>query len=132
MLRTDQAPFFALVSAALAEYVKPTTPAELEAWWGTCKVFTMADVERALKAHAMCADEGKRAPRPIDVKRRLVSGAVEHERAERPVDEHRMAQYRAECIRAPGVVNTAHAIALRHGDKPWQGAFSGKSLGDVA
>lgn len=121
MLRTEQPQFLEVVRNTLAEYLKPATAQELEAWWMTCKVFTLRDVQRALAAHAMDSDDGKRAPRPIDVKRRLISGATET--TDRPVDpnyEERLAKYRADCIRSPAVVNCAHAIALRHGNRPWQ------------
>jgi hypothetical protein len=121
MLPTEQPGFFKLVTSALAAYVKQPTPAELEAWWGTCRVFTLKDVDRALAAHTMDSDDGKRAPRPIDVKRRLVSGVVERDRPQAdPHMEERIARHREQSIRAPSVVNTAWDIAKRHGDRPWQ------------
>jgi hypothetical protein len=87
----------------------------------TCRVFTLHDVERALAAHQMDPDDGKRAPRPIDVKRRLVSGVVERPKQADPHFAERIAQHYERSIRSPSVVATAHAIALRHGNKPWQG-----------
>lgn len=120
MLRTEQEQFFAVVTEALAGYVKTPTQAELEAWWAVCRVFTLRDVQRALAAHTMDSDEGKRAPRPIDVKRRLASGVMERERHEDPHAAERHARHLAQCIRSPVVVSIAWDIALRHGNRPWQ------------
>lgn len=123
MLPTDQPKFFALVNVSLAGYVKQPSAQELEAWWSVCRVFTLNDVERALGAHTMDSDDGKRAPRPIDVKRRLVSGVTERSRV--PADPHfeaRLARHREQSIRSPSVVNTAWDIAKRHGSRPWQGS----------
>jgi hypothetical protein len=125
MLRTEQPQFMDLVRNTLAEYVKPATPTELESWWMTCKVFTLRDVQRALAAHVVDPDDGKRAPRPIDVKRRLMTGAMEAERG--PVDPHqaeRHARHYLQSIRSPAVVGIAWDIALRHGNRPWQGAYA--------
>lgn len=122
MMSMQRDEFTAAVTAALAEYVKAPTAAELDAWWGTCRVFSLEDVVRSLKAHAMDPDDGKRAPRPIDVKRRLVSPRRgESEPNVRPLDpeSERMRAYRQACISSPSVRATAHAIALRHGDRPW-------------
>lgn len=171
MMPDEQPLFFALVTRALGEYVKAAAPAELEAWWGTCKRFGLMDLERAFKAHAEDDEDGKRAPRPIDIKRRLAQGTMDRQRcaafdptgqceypgifsegtsggesfwcpwhfrdragpeASRWIERSReipweVAQAKrcermtAEAIRAPAVVATAHAIAKRHGDKPWQG-----------
>ena len=123
MMTTQRAEFTAVVSAALAEYVKVPTPAELDAWWGTCRVFSLDDVARTLKAHTMDPDDGKRPPRPVDVKRRLASprrGPDDLQQPE-PVDRNspRMAAYREACILSPSVRATAWAIALRHGNRPW-------------
>lgn len=74
MIPTEQPRFFDLVNQALAAYVKAPTGGELEAWWATCRHFTFDDVDRVLKAHTEDPDDGKRAPRPIDVKRRLGAG----------------------------------------------------------
>jgi len=170
MMSVEQAKFVELVTAALAQYAKAPTAAEVEAWWITCKRFSFSDVERALEEHSMNEEDGRRAPRPIDVKRRLeygtregagcaVSGAAGRcaypgifsdgtsggERwycpwhrvdrigpaAERWIEVGQQVPYatamakRAERMleeaqRAPGVVHTSHAIALRHGNRPWR------------
>lgn len=124
MMTFERPKLVAIVTAALAEYVKVPTATELDAWWGVCRVFNLADLERALRAHAMDPDDGKRAPRPVDMKRRLASprrdpyepGAAPSVSAEQ---EERLEAYRLACIRSPSVRATAHAIALRHGNKPW-------------
>lgn len=74
MMTMEQARFFEVVREALGAYVKAATPLELESWWGTCRQFSLDDVERALKSHCDDGEDGKRAPRPIDVKRRLAVG----------------------------------------------------------
>lgn len=132
MLPHDQDKLFALVTDTLAAYAKVPTAQELGAWWATCRMFTLHDVERSLAAHQMDNDDGKRAPRPIDVKRRLVSGAVERPRTEDPHFAERLEAYRLQAIRSPAVVACAHAIALRHGNRPWQGSYAAaKSASDV-
>lgn len=170
MLPTEQGEFFAMVSKALSEYVKAPAPGELEAWWSTCRTYSLSQVDRALKEHAENQDDGKRPPRPVDIKRRINYGAPEGRgcaaadhtgRCQYPgvmsdgtggdsafwcpwhfndrvgpdasrwiersreipwneAQERRAARMRAESIRSPSVVNTAHAIALRHGNRPWQ------------
>jgi hypothetical protein len=121
MLRDEQPRLFEVVVAALAEYTKTPSTQELEQWWMTCRVFSLDAVERALKAHAVDPDDGKRAPRPVDVKRRLVIAAPRSDvqREGLDPDSPRMVAYRAQCIRSPSVRKTAQAIALRHGNRPW-------------
>jgi hypothetical protein len=170
MMSVEQAQFVELVTQTLAAYVKAPTAAEMEAWWITCRPFTFSDVERVLRLHSSDPEDGKRAPRPIDVKRKLAAGTQQGagcsasgaagncaypgifsdgttggERwwcpwhrvdragpeAERWIEVSQSVPYatalakRAERMlresqRAPGVVHTAHAIALRHGNRPWQ------------
>lgn len=174
MLPTEQPRFFELVADALAEYTKRPDQAELEAWWTTCKGLALADVERALKAHADHHDDGKRAPRPVDIRRRVAAGSAEGSRcaardatgqceypgifsdgtggegpwycpwhrmeragpeASRWIEtsrnvpwevasERRAKRMNIEATKAPGVVETAQAIARRHGDKPWQAGLA--------
>jgi hypothetical protein len=122
MLRDEQPRLWEVVTLAIGEYAKRPTADELEQWWATCRVFSLDAVERALKAHAMDSDDGKRAPRPVDVKRRLAVPQRDHGGREfAPVDENseRMRAYRQACISSPSVVNTAHAIALKLGNRPW-------------
>lgn len=121
MLPTEQPKFYHVVREVLAAYVKAPTAQELEAWWATCRVFTLRDVERAFAAHQMDADDGTRPPRPIDVKRRLVSGTLERENRADPHFEERVRAHYEQSIRSPAVVNTAWDIAKRHGNRPWQG-----------
>jgi hypothetical protein len=170
MMSVEQAKFVGLVAESLAQYSKAPTAAEVEAWWVTCKRFSFSDVERALGEHSMNEEDGRRAPRPIDVKRRLEYGTREgagcaasgaagrcaypgifsestsgseqwwcpwHRtdrrgpEAERWIEVSLQVPYATalakraermaeEATRAPGVVHTAHAIALRHGNRPWR------------
>ncbi len=76
MLPAEQPRLYELVTEALTLYDRAPTNEQLLAWWMACKVFAMHDVERALKAHQDDADDGKRAPRPIDVVRKLRSGTT--------------------------------------------------------
>lgn len=170
----EQSAFFQVVTEGLALYAREPSEKELLAWWSACKQFAMADVRRALASHSDDADEGKRAPRPIDIVRKIESGSSSggsqcaasdftgrcqypgifsdgtsgegpwfcpwhrEERngpdASRWIEtsrkvpwevarQKRIDRMNAEGTRTPGVVNTAHAIALRHGDRPWQAAL---------
>ncbi len=171
MLPTEQARFFDLVAAICADYLKQPTQFELESWWAGCKGFSLADVDRALRAHQADEKDGKHMPKPMDVKRRLstnssnsnrcaatdTTGRCEYPgvfsdgtsgegswycpwhredrigeqasrfiRASREIPyeiarQKRMDRMGLEGQRTAVVVDTAHGIALRHGDKPWQG-----------
>lgn len=171
MMTVERERFSAMVKAALADYMKVLTAADIDAWWGACKGFMLVDVERALREHSR-GEDGSRAPRPIDVKRYLGLTSTESgsrcstsgcqypgvfsegtngggpwwcpwHREERtgPISEsfanasHEVPYEAAVAKRKdrlsrtldgepakigpPGLVNTAHAIALRHGNKPW-------------
>lgn len=171
MMGVEQERFIALVTDALGQYAKTPTAKEFEYWWAACRTFAFPDIERALKDHQNDSDDGKRAPRPVDVTRRLRAGTrsgsgcaahgaagncqypgifssdthgsttwwcpwhftdssgpeaerwiqVSHEVPYEVAAAKRKDRMLAEAIRAPGVVETAHAIARRHGDRPWQG-----------
>lgn len=132
MLPTEQPKFYRAVTDILAAYVKTPTPAELESWWAVCKVFSLQDVERALAAHQMDPDDGKRPPRPIDVKRRLISGVTDRE-AQRyePADIQRLRDHYERSIRSPVVRDIAWDIAKRHGNRPWQGTYASPTTSAV-
>jgi hypothetical protein len=169
MMPLEQSEFFDVVLHALGGYGREATQRELEAWWGHLKHYGLRDVERALRAHEADADEGKRAPRPVDVKRRLSTNSASRQcaarnaagqcayvglfsdgttgdrlwfcpwhRQERAGPDasriieksteiafadayaRRVDRIHADAARAPAVVDTAHAIALRHGNRPWR------------
>ena len=121
MLPTEQPEFVRLIQRTMAEYLKAPSAAELEAWWDVCRSLSLASIESAMKAHAVDPEDGKRAPRPIDIKRRLVTRRPSDAPDFKTVDEDspRMRAYRQACISSPAVVNTAHAIALKLGNRPW-------------
>lgn len=75
MLPTEQEQFCEVVTEALGLYAKVPGPGDLEVWWRACKGFALADLERAFRAHADHPEDGKRAPRPVDVIRRVGAGA---------------------------------------------------------
>lgn len=80
MLPTDEARLYEIVTEALGQYVRQPDPKELAAWWIACRPYALADVQRALKSHEDDPDDCKRAPRPIDVKRRIKASAQEGEK----------------------------------------------------
>jgi hypothetical protein len=75
MLPTEQPQLFAFVAEILAAYTKAPNAVELEAWWMTCKGWSLHDVQRAINAHVADEKDGKHAPRPIDVKRLSVASS---------------------------------------------------------
>lgn len=169
MMGVERERFSALVNSTLAGYSKTVTQVEADGWWAKCRDFDFLDIQRALKAHEEEPDDGKRAPRPVDISRRLRSGTrsghgcaargaagacqypgifstdthgsstwwcpwhaqdssgpeaerwiqVSHEVPYAVAQAKRAERIHAESIRAPGVVETAQAIARRHGNKPW-------------
>lgn len=75
MLPTDRGAFAKLIARHLGAYAKSPTPDEIGMWFDQLERFTLDDIGRALESHEQHADDGKRAPRPIDVVRILRSGA---------------------------------------------------------
>lgn len=74
MLPTDQPRLFEAVTAILAAYGKQPTKSDLESWWAECKGLTFDAFEAAIKSHKADPDRGERAPRPVDVSRRMKAG----------------------------------------------------------
>jgi hypothetical protein len=172
MLPTEQARFCQLVSHALTAYAKRPTEEEMEAWWRECKSLSLDALEAAFKSHREDPDRGERAPRPVDITRRMKAGSRDSARcaardatgqceypgifsegtsgdgpwycpwhrqdhmgpeASRWIQVSREVPYSlardkriermaAESLRSSMAVATSHAIALRHGNKPWQPA----------
>lgn len=75
MLHTERGAFAKLIARQLGAYAKSPTPDEIGMWFDQLERFTLEDIGRALESHANQSDDGKRAPRPIDVIRALRSGA---------------------------------------------------------
>lgn len=76
MLHTERGAFAKLIARHLGAYAKSPTPDEIGMWFDQLERFVLDDIGRALEAHANHADDGKRAPRPIDVIRHLRSGST--------------------------------------------------------
>lgn len=76
MLPTDRGAFAKLIARSLGAYAKSPTPDEIGMWFDQLERFTLDGIERALETHTQHADDGKRAPRPIDVIRALRSGST--------------------------------------------------------
>jgi hypothetical protein len=170
MLPTEQAQFFTLVGRSLNAYGKFPEQRELMAWWDECRNLSLEALQTALKSHRDDPDRGERAPRPVDITRRMKTGTRDAQRctatdhtgqcqypgifsegtagegpwycpwhrqeragpeASRWIERSRDVPYevarakRIERMNAEGqhtmaVTDTAHAIALRHGGRPWQ------------
>lgn len=76
MLPTDRAAFAKLIARHLGAYAKSPTPDEIAMWFDQLERHALEDIGRALEAHCQHHDDGKRAPRPIDVIRALRSGST--------------------------------------------------------
>lgn len=63
--------FVELLTQALGFYGQAVSPFAMGVWWQACKGFELADVARALTAHAMDPDRGQFAPKPADLVRVL-------------------------------------------------------------
>lgn len=170
MLPAEKARFFEIVQASLNGYAKFPDERELEAWWNECQGLTLDALQTAFKAHKDDPDRGEKAPRPVDITRRLKTGRRDDRRcsatdttgrceypgifsegtqgegpwycplhlreragleASRRIEysravawesfrEKQAAKRLAESVRAAPVVDTARAIAKRHGNRPWQ------------
>lgn len=75
MLPTERGEFARIIAGHLGAYAKIPTAEEITLWFEQLKNFSVDDIGRALDAHQHADEDGKRAPRPIDVIRRLRAGA---------------------------------------------------------
>ena len=80
MLPTEQARFFETINRFLSAYGKFPEQRELEGWWIECKGLSLDALESALKSHKGDQERGERAPRPIDITRRMKAGARDAQR----------------------------------------------------
>lgn len=74
MLPTDRDAFATTLTSALGMYDREANDATVDTWMATLKAFDLARVRSALKDHMEHAEDGKRAPRPVDIWRRLTHG----------------------------------------------------------
>ncbi len=107
MLPTDRGAFAKLIARHLGAYAKSPTPDEIGMWFDQLERFAIDDIGRALEAHSNHADDGKRAPRPIDVVRQLRSGSTGSESCAAVDPVHGRCQY-------PGVFSEG-----TNGGGPW-------------
>lgn len=63
--------FVELLTQALGFYGQAVSPFAIGVWWQACQGVELADVRRALTAHAMDPDRGQFAPKPADIVRML-------------------------------------------------------------
>lgn len=80
MLPTEQARFFQVVAEQLGAYGKHPQQSDLEAWWRECRGMSIDALEAAFKVHRDDQERGERAPRPVDVTRRMRNGARDAQR----------------------------------------------------
>jgi hypothetical protein len=73
----DRGEFQALLSDAMAFYRQDVSTFTLGVWWQACAPFDLAQVRRALTAHALDADRGQYPPRPADIVRALQGTTVD-------------------------------------------------------
>lgn len=71
MNESDRAELGTLLTQALAFYGQTLSPFALGVWWQACHGFDIAQVRKALTAHALDPDRGQFAPKPADLVRQL-------------------------------------------------------------
>lgn len=74
MLPDEREGFMEVVTRALAAYGKHPNGEEFEAWWYECRGLSLEAVRAAFSAHKDDPDRGERAPRPVDLTRRMKTG----------------------------------------------------------
>lgn len=77
MLPTEQPEFFKRTARFLSAYGKFPSNQELEAWWEECRKLSLDAIDSALRSHREDPDRGERAPRPVDITRRMKAGSPE-------------------------------------------------------
>ena len=71
MTESDRTELGTLLTQALGFYGQTLSPFALGVWWQACQGFALADVRKALTAHALDPDRGQFAPKPADLVRVL-------------------------------------------------------------
>lgn len=71
MTESDRAAMGELLTQVLSFYGQSVSPFALGVWWQACQGFELAQVRRAMTAHAMDPDRGQWAPKPADIVRQL-------------------------------------------------------------
>lgn len=71
MTESDRADFVALLTQALGFYGQTVSGFAVDVWWQACQGVELAQLRRALSAHAMDPDRGQFAPKPADIVRQL-------------------------------------------------------------
>lgn len=71
MTESDRNDLGTLLTQALGFYGQTLSPFALGVWWQACQAFELAEVRRALTAHAMDPDRGQFPPKPADLVRML-------------------------------------------------------------
>lgn len=71
MTESDREGLGVLLTQALGFYGQTLSPFALSVWWQACQGLELADVRRALTAHALDPDRGQFAPKPADLMRVL-------------------------------------------------------------
>ena len=75
MLPSDHDEFVELVTKALAGYARRPSADDLEDWWDKCHRLSLEGLRAAFKAHEDDPERGERAPRPVDITRRMKAGS---------------------------------------------------------
>lgn len=71
MTESDRNDLGTLLTQALGFYGQTLSPFALGVWWQACQGFELAEVRKALTAHAMDPDRGQFPPKPADLVRML-------------------------------------------------------------
>lgn len=74
MHASDRQDLRTALESSLGMYARDLTEDDLDTWMASLKAFDLERVRSALREHMEHADDGKRAPRPVDVWRRLTTG----------------------------------------------------------
>jgi hypothetical protein len=77
MTEADKPALFKLIGDVMAFYRQDVSQFALSVWWQVCQRFDLAQVRRALTAHAMDAERGQFAPKPADLVRQLEGTATD-------------------------------------------------------
>lgn len=74
MQSIDREAFAQTLTSALAMYDREVTDQAIDTWMSTLKAHELGRVRQAIRDHMDHHEDGKRAPRPVDIWRRLNAG----------------------------------------------------------